>query len=423
MLPLTLLTYRYAATALAPLAQLALSERALRGKEDRTRLPERMGRADLARPAGQLVWIHGASIGECMAALPLVHALLDEPQRSVLVTSGTVTSAALMRARLPARAFHQFVPLDLPAAVARFLNHWRPDVGLFVDSEIWPNLLGECHARGIRMALINGRMSARSFAGWRRFPRTARRVMSFFDLCLAQDAETAKRLSLLGAQNVRVAGNLKADAVPESANSETMAALQAAIGDRPVLLAASTHPGEDETILPAHDALRRRHPELLTIVVPRHPERGAEIAMLAGARSSLRRSEGALPAKETAVYIADTIGELSHFYRLAPFAFVGGSLVPHGGQNPLEPARLERPVIAGPFTDNFTPAYDAIFAAQGSGRVHSCADIIAVAGAWLDDPDKARVLGIAAAAAAAGLGGALARTKSAVEALLAHAHA
>jgi 3-deoxy-D-manno-octulosonic-acid transferase len=199
--------------------------------------------------------------------------------------------------------------------------------------------------------------------------------------------------------------------------------LAGAIGPRPVLFAASTHPGEDETILPAHDALRRRHPGLLTIIAPRHPERGTEIAMLCGGRATQRRSESAAPAQNTAIYIADTIGELGLFYRLAPFAFVGGSLVPHGGQNPLEAARLNRAVLAGPHTENFTAAYDTIFAAQGIGRVHSCAEITTAADRLLGDPVEARLLGEAASRSAATLGGALEKTRRAVEALLSHAPA
>jgi 3-deoxy-D-manno-octulosonic-acid transferase len=423
MRPVTLLAYRWAASSLAPLAALALRRRALRGKEDRARLDERLGRSAVARPEGQLIWIHAASIGESLAALTLVRALLEDEKRSVLVTTGTVTSARIMQARLPARAIHQFVPVDLPAAVARFLDHWRPDAGLFVDSEIWPNLLAQAHRRGVALAIVNGRMSARSFRGWRRAPRTSRHLLSLFALCLAQDSESAERFTLLGAKDVHMTGNLKADAQPDSVDPQKFAALADCVGTRPVLLAASTHPGEDETILPAHDALRRQCPDLLTIMVPRHPDRGAEIAMLSGSRPTVRRSEGKLPDSDTAIYIADTIGELSLFYRLAQFAFIGGSLVPHGGQNPLEAARLGRAIMAGPYTDNFRPAYDAIIAAQGGGRVRSSAEIIATAGDWLADPEKVRTLGAAAEGAAAGLGGALGRTMDLLEPLLGHARA
>ena len=417
--PLALLAYRWATTALAPAVPLLLKRRVLRGKEDRARMDERLGNASRPRPEGELIWIHGASVGECLAALPLIDELLKVPDRSVLVTSGTVTSANLMAERLPSRAFHQFAPVDAPAAVRRFLDHWRPSVGLFVDSEIWPNILMESRARGIRLALVNGRLSARSFAGWRRLPNTAAALLSAYDLCLAQDADTADRLTALGARKVEITGSLKADAPPLPADATKLAALKQTIGPRPVLLAASTHPGEDETILPAHDALRKQFPDLLTIVVPRHPERGADIAMLCGTRPVARRATGALPSEKTAVYVGDTMGELGLFFRVAPFAFIGGSLIPHGGQNPLEPARLNCAVLAGPHTENFTASYDAIFAAQGAGRVHASRDIAALAARLIADPAEAVRMGEAAKGAAASLGGAVEKTRAAVEALLA----
>jgi 3-deoxy-D-manno-octulosonic-acid transferase len=336
----------------------------------------------------------------------------------VLVTSGTVTSAKLMGERLPDRAIHQYAPVDTPAAAKRFLAHWRPDAALFVESELWPNLLYRAGGQGVKLALVNGRMSARSFRGWSRAPRVARALLSQFDICLAQDAETAKRLKLLGAPRVEITGSLKADARPLPADETKLAALNAAIGDRPVLLASSTHPGEDETILPAQDKLRADHPDLLTIIAPRHPERGPDIAMLCGSRPAVRRSEGRLPARDTQVYIADTIGELGLLYRLSPFTFVGGSLIPHGGQNPLEPARLGRAVLTGPHTQNFTQAYDAILSAQGMGRVTSTAEIAAMAKRLIENPNEAKTMGEAAARAAAALGGAVVKTITAIEALL-----
>jgi 3-deoxy-D-manno-octulosonic-acid transferase len=421
--PLGLLAYRYATLALAPALPFALKRRLKHGKEDPTRLREKLGHAGLARPDGQLIWIHGASVGECLSVLPLIGEFLKAPGRNVLVTSGTVTSAALMAERLPARALHQFAPLDTPPAIVRFLAHWQPDIGLFVDSEIWPNMLGMAHARGVKLAIINGRMSEKSFHGWRYARRIAAAVFGFFDLCLAQDEETAMRLRNLGARDVRVSGNLKADALPLPADDAKLDALRIAIGNRPVLLAASTHPGEDEIILPAHDLLRKTFPHLLTIIVPRHAERGPDIAMLCGTRNVARRANGETPAPDTAIYIADTMGELGLFYRLAPFAFIGGSLVPHGGQNPLEPARLHCAVMAGPHTKNFTPAYDAIFAAQGAGRVRSSGEIAAFAANLFADPATARMMGEAAAHGADALGGAVERTRAAIEQLLSHAPA
>jgi 3-deoxy-D-manno-octulosonic-acid transferase len=294
---------------------------------------------------------------------------------------------------------------------------------MFVDSEIWPNLLMESHRRGVKLALVNGRMSQRSFAGWSRAPKTAAAILSLYDVCLAQDDETADRLRKLGARVVSVSGGLKADAPPLPADGPKFAMLTRAVGDRPVFLAASTHAGEDDTLLSAQDALRPQFPGLLTIIAPRHPERGADIAKLCGTRNVLRLSQGDEPRMDTAVYVADTVGELGLFYRLAPFAFMGGSLVPHGGQNPLEAARLGRAIMAGPFTDNFSKAYEAIFAAQNSGRVATGDDIVTFAARLLHDARTSHLLGGLARDAAKSLGGALEKTHLAIEAMLAHASA
>lgn len=422
--PFGLFAYRCATIALSPFVPLLLRRRVRRGKEDVARLRERLGHASIPRPDGQLIWVHGASVGECLAALPLIEALLKIPGRHVLVTSGTTTSAALMAERLPQNAIHQFAPVDTPAAIARFLDHWEPDAALFVDSEIWPNMILQSRGSGTKLALINGRMSERSFVNWSYAQQSAAALLACFDVCLAQDQETVERLRLLGAKNADVSGSLKADAPPLPADAQKLEVLRRAIGNRPVLLAASTHPGEDETILPAHDALKRLHPDLLTIIAPRHPARGPDIAMLCGTRPVVRRADGALPDAGTAVYVADTMGELGLFFRIAPFAFIGGSLIRHGGQNPLEPARLSCAVLAGPHTENFVPAYNAIFAAQGAGQVSSCAEIVSLAGRLISNPAEARMMGEAAARAATTLGGAMEKTRERVEAMLAsHARA
>jgi len=421
--PFGITLYRFATAVLSPLAPVLLRRRILRGKEHHERSDERLGFASHPRPQGELVWVHGASVGECVAALPLIDALLAREGCNVIVTSGTVTSAKIMGERLPQRVIHQFVPIDTPAATARFLDHWKPQVGLFVDSDIWPNLVLGARERGVHLALVNARMSHRSFDSWRWAPHTARALLSAFEVCLAQDEEIAVRFRALGARDVRVIGNLKADAPVLPADAQQLDALRQAIGGRPVLLAAQTHAGEEETILPTHDLLRRQFPDLLTIIVPRHPERGKDIAMLCGTRSSQLRSNELDPARNTAVYIANTMGELGLFYRLAPFAFVGGSLVHHGGQNPLEPAKLGCAVLAGPHTFNFATAYDEIFRAQGTGLVHTSSEIAEIAARLLAEPAKARALGEGASAGAQNLSGAVAKTVTVVEKLLADARA
>ncbi|HUO02692.1 MAG TPA: glycosyltransferase N-terminal domain-containing protein, partial [Rhizomicrobium sp.] len=272
-LPLGLRAWRWLGIAATPLAPLLLGERAARGKEERGRMQERLGNASQPRPQGRLIWIHGASVGESLAALPLIGKLLARGN-AVLVTSGTVTSAAMMDARLPKGAIHQYVPLDTPRAVSRFLDHWHPDAGLFVESDLWPTLLLEAKARGIKLALINARISQRSAARWQWVPKMARTLLGAFDLVLAQDEDFAARFRALGAVHVANVGSLKADAPPLACDAAELAATKSRIGARPVLLAAQTHPGEDETILPAHDLLRSDFPDLLTIIVPRHVERG-----------------------------------------------------------------------------------------------------------------------------------------------------
>lgn len=421
-LPLGLVAWRFLAMALQPFASLLLSQRVARGKEDRARLSERMGIASQKRPAGKLVWVHGASVGESLAALPLIARLGADV--SVLVTSGTVTSARIMQTRLPEGAIHQYVPLDTPRAVTRFLDHWKPDAGLFVESDLWPNLILAAAARGVRLALVNARISARSAANWQRAPNSVRALLGSFDAVLAQDEEIAARFRALGAEHVTVAGSLKADAPPLSCDPAALATLQSQIGSRPVLLAAQTHPGEDETILPAHDMLRARFADLLTIIVPRHIERGPDIEMLCGGRAVKRRAAGGVISSQTQVYVADTLGELGLFYRLAPFCFLGGTLVPMGGHNPLEPAVLERAVLAGPHRASAVTAYDAIVGAQGFGDVASSGDIAREAARLLASPETAREAGLAAARGAATLAGAVTRTVTVIDGLLAsHARA
>ncbi len=419
-----LLAYRAAAAALTPAIPVFLRQRAAIGKENRARAGERLGVAGRKRPEGTLVWFHGASVGECVAALPVIEKLTAEKKANVLVTSGTVASAEMMEKRLPKSAIHQFVPVDTPRATERFLSHWRPNAGLFVDSDLWPNLILGAHRLGTKLALINARISERSFEGWRWAPRTAAAILSSFDVCLAQDEIFAARFKALGCPDVQVSGSLKADAPPLAADETKLAALRTAIGERPLLLAAQTHPGEDETILPAHDMLRRSFPELLTIIVPRHVGRAGDIEMLCGTRTVRVRSRGEMPEAATAVYVADTMGELGLFYRLARFAFVGGTLVPMGGHNPLEPARLHCAVIAGPHIANSASAFEAIFAAQGFGSVHSAAEIAGIAARLIANGAESEAAGNAAFTGATTLGGAVEKTLAALDMLLgSHARA
>lgn len=415
-MPLGLTAWRLLTGALSPVARLLLRRRATHGKEDWARLNERLGISGKARPEGRLIWVHGASVGESLSALPLIEKLLEHA--TVLVTSGTVTSAAMMSQRLPKGALHQFVPLDTPSAVTRFLDHWKPDAGLFVESDLWPNLILTAKARGVKLALVNARISARSAERWLWARKSVAALLAGFDMVLAQDEEGADRFRKLGARKVEVVGSLKADAPALPVDEDALAEVRRAIGTRPVLLAAQTHPGEDETILPAHDLLRVRFPDLLTILVPRHTARGADLEMLCGARPHRRRSAGGQISPQTAVYIADTMGELGLFYRLTPFCFLGGTLVPLGGHNVLEPAALHCAVLAGPHTGSAPRAYEAVLQAQGFGRVLSSSDIAREAERLLSDPAMARAAADAAARGAAALAGAVERTQNALRTML-----
>jgi len=416
-LPVGLQAWRLLTWALSPAAPLLLRQRAARGKEDWTRMNERLGLAGLPRSQGRLIWVHGASVGESLSALPLIAKLLENGDTNVLVTSGTVTSAAMMSQRLPSGAVHQFVPLDTPGAVARFLDHWKPDAGLFVESDLWPNLILMAKDRGVKLALVNARISARSAERWNSAKKSVGTLLAAFDMVLAQDEEIAARFKKLGARKVEAVGSLKADAPPLSVDEDALAALRGQIGRRPVLLAAQTHPGEDETVLPAHDLLRSDFPDLLTILVPRHTARAQDLEMLCGTRACKRRSTGGQISDQTAIYIADTMGELGLFYRLAPFCFLGGTLVPLGGHNVLEPAQLHCAVLAGPHTQSAPRAYEAVLGAQGFGHIASSIELARQAHRLLKDPAAAQAAGDAAARGAAALAGAVNRTLEALKCL------
>ena len=350
-----LLNVYKAATVLGyPLIAVCLAIRKAKGKEDLTRYPERMGYAGKPRPDGRLIWIDGASVGETLSALPLINKLSElYPAVRIMVTSGTLTSADLMAKRLPANAFHQFVPVDTPAAVKRFVDYWKPDAALWIESEFWPNLLSEIAAHKIPLILINGRVSDRSFERWRKFPAFCRELQGLFTKSFGQTDEDARRLRVLGAKDAACVGNLKFAAGDLPYDADEFAKLEKQIANRPCWIAASTHEGEEEQLAFVQNALKTKN--ALMILAPRHPKRGDEIEKLLKPAGLIvaRRSRGEDIAPDTAVYLADTIGEMGLFYRLAQIAFVGGSLVAFGGQNIIEPARLGKAVVCGKYMMNF----------------------------------------------------------------------
>ena len=415
-LPMTLRAYRRAMSAATPLASLWLKRRLRRGKETEERLGERYGLSPIERPEGPLVWVHGASVGELSAVFPLIEKLREQQVR-VLVTSGTVTSAEVAKKRLPEDVLHQFIPLDAPRFVYRFLSHWKPDLGIFVESDLWPNLIIASAKARIPLLLVNGRMSEDSFKAWRSLKRTAAAILGKFDVCLAQSALDAERYSELGIPVVRVTGNLKLDVPAPPADSAKLKAMQDVIGERQVFVAASTHPGEEAAIIEAHRRIRKVRPRLLTIIVPRHPERGMEVlqqAVATGARGMLR-SRNVTPDLRTDIYVADTIGELGLFYRLAHVVFMGGSIVEHGGQNPIEAAKLARPILHGPNVWNFADIYAALDAARGAEEVENLGHMAQRVSDLLKDNAARNAIGEAGLRTVERLGGALTRTMSELE--------
>jgi 3-deoxy-D-manno-octulosonic-acid transferase len=414
--PLTLRAYRWATTAATPLAPLLFSHRLRRGKEHPARLAERRGETGMARPPGPLIWVHGASVGEINAVLPLIERMCAQ-NFAVLVTSGTVTSAGVADQRLPEGGIHQFVPFDAPRFVTRFLDHWQPNLALFVESDLWPNLILSCSERDIPLMLVNGRVSERSFKRWRSVPATIAALLKRFDLCMMQSTAAAERYSELGCPRVMTTGNLKLDVPAPPADAAGLRAIKSAIAGRPVIAAASTHPGEEGAFIDAHRRLRHSFPALLTILVPRHPERGqgvVELASASGLQASTR-SRGQLPDAATEIYVADTLGELGLVYRVAPIVFMGGSLASHGGQNPIEAVKLGAAVLHGPHVWNFAEIYAALDAAHAAEEINDSGKLAVRMGAWLKDPASREAAAAAGLQTVNALGGALERTLGALE--------
>jgi 3-deoxy-D-manno-octulosonic-acid transferase len=420
-MPPTLMLYRAAMTTAQPFAGALLAYRARRGKEDLARADERRGIAARPRPEGSLVWLHGASVGETISLLPIVTRLCEK-SLNVLVTSGTTTSAEILARRLPAGALHQYAPFDAPRFMRRFLDHWRPDLALFAESELWPNAIIEARRRQLPLALINARMSERSLARWRRLPRTIEVLTGSFDLCLAQSELDAERYRFLGAHGVVAAGNLKYDVPPPPADQIALASLKGMTAGRPVLLAASTHAGEEAVVAEAHGMLAKHFPSLLTIIVPRHRERGAQIAATvkaAGLRPAMR-SRRMGPDSACDIYVADTVGELGLFYRLTPIVFMGKSLVPHGGQNPIEAAKLGAAILHGPHVHNFASVYEALDEAGGARQISDSRTLALAFAQMIADPKTLREMVRAASSAVERLTGAVDRTMRAIEPYLVH---
>ena len=377
-----------------------LQRRLAEGREDPERIGEREGRASLPRPDGRLIWFHAASVGESLSLLEVIRRLGEHDKAlNFLITTGTVSSAGILAARLPDRCQHQFVPLDIGPFVQSFLDHWHPDLAVWTESEFWPGLILSTEARGIPVVLVNARMSERSARRWRWLPGAARRIVSAFRAVQAQDDVTAAALRDLGVppERLAVTGTLKEGMPPLPCNEVERVRLSRKIGDRPVWAATSTHPGEEEIVAEAQARASQSVLRLMVILAPRHAERGDAIAAALRARGCnvAQRSAGQDPQPETTVYLADTLGELGLWYRLAPVSFVGGSLVDKGGHNPFEPAALGSAIIHGPHVRNFADIYARLDAAGAARQVRDVTTLV-TAVTDLSRPDRRAPMAYAA---------------------------
>ena len=324
-----------------------------------------------------MVWFHAASVGESMAVLALIERVHSQGIHTIM-TTGTVTSAEIVRNRLPKATFHQYVPLDLQPAVERFLDHWKPDLAVFTESEIWPTTIDQLKKRRIPQVLVNARMSDGSFKRWSAADKIAETLFDKFSHVIAQSDLDAQRYRKLGARPVSVSGNLKVDIKALPFRADELKDMKAVIGKRPVWLAASTHQGEEAIVIAVHKTLKKQFPDLLTLLVPRHPERGDEIEaeIASGGLVCSRRTRKADITPVTDIYLADTIGEMGLFLRLADAVFMGRSLAAKGGQNPLEPASTGTAILAGKHVNNFrellSQSSQKQGRASGGGWRHAC---------------------------------------------------
>lgn len=413
----TMLTaYSWAGALAYPFIGTYVAWRATKGKEDRSRRRERYGLSKLRRPPGPLVWMHAASVGETNAVVPLIERILASDINMVL-TTGTVTSAKVADERLGGRVIHQYVPLDLKPAVSNFLNHWRPDLAIIAESEIWPVTILELGARRVPQVLVNGRLSDRSYASWKKRPFLAEALFENLAHVVAQSELDGERFASLGARPVTVSGNLKVDTKPLPVDDTALNQLRRQIGARRTWAAVSTHAGEEAVAGEVHGLLKQRHPGLLTIIVPRHPERAGEIAgaLAAAGLTVARRSLQEPVVADTDIYLGDTIGEMGLYLRLTEIAFVGRSLTAQGGQNPLEPAMLATAVLAGRNVQNFRDSYQRLIDGGGAKLVRDQQMLAAAVNFLLKEESARRQMIASGTAIVDDMRGALATTLKALE--------
>ena len=396
-----------------PILHWLFARRVAQGKEVVERKGERFGISQQSRPPGSLMWFHAASVGETNSVLPLIKSYAEQ-DISILFTSGTVTSANIAQDNLPKGVIHQFVPYDIKPIVKRFLEAWKPSVAIFVESEIWPAMLDELQTRQIPSFLVNGRMSESSYKSWRKIRGMSNSLFSNIDLCFAQSDIDTERFSNLGVPRVESIGNLKFEIEPLSYNENLYNEIVNQVKNRPRWLAVSTHEGEEELIIAAHQLLKEKFPELLTIILPRHPKRGPEILKLCEAsklNANIRSKQRTID-NTNEIHIADTLGEVGLFCRLSDIVFLGGSFVNLGGHNPIEPAQLNCAILTGPNIDNNKRIFEAFFKVNASLLVKNTDELVAIVHDLLESPDRVAELATNAKETVEFGRGALTRTKS-----------
>ena len=391
-----MLLYRFISIILFPFLELYIFLRVYKKKEDKNRLNERFGKSSQKRPEGDLLWIHAVSVGEANSVLILIDELLKTfPQTTILFTTTTLTSAAIVGQKLPefqGRVIHQFLPIDSYACAKSFLNFWQPSRVIFSESEIWPNLIFEANQSGAKVFLANARMSEKSAAKWYWAKKFGFKIFDYFDVIFAQSEDDQKRLQNLAKKEVLFYGNLKSQARDLTFDIDELVALRSQIGDRKFWVAASTHKGEEQIVIAAHQELKKDFPDLLTIIIPRHPNRAEEVKVLIGEINFAQRSQNQEISAATEIYLADSLGELGIFYRLKNFAFIGGSLVEVGGHNPFEAIKLGCGVISGSHVFNFAEIYEKLTTQQACIIVYSSADLVGVVKEFLDNPEIPKFL-------------------------------
>lgn len=389
--------YRFLTAIGAPFLGIYLAYRKMKGKEDLKRFSERLGLSERPRPDGRLIWLHGASVGETLSSLPLINKILESyPDVHVLMTSGTVSSAQLMEKRLPERAFHQYIPVDRLPYARRFVDHWKPDLVLWMESEFWPNILSVVAERHIPLLLVNGRVSDKSFARWQKMPKFSSEIQGMFTESFGQTEVDVDRLTILGAKKTACYGNLKFAAPELPYDQAELDRMLEIINGRPCWTAGSTHAWEEEDVAFAHQEMKKQIPNLFTVLAPRHPSRGDEIEQMMKSKklNTARRSKGEDVKADTDIYLADTIGEMGLFYRLGAAAFVGGSLIPFGGQNIIEPAKLKKAILCGPYMMNFkeivarAEAVDALTVVKNKQELASAVMLLLTDASVLDKKQK-----------------------------------